>query len=189
MSFIELDNLCIIMEYAEGGDLQKVFVIINYKLLKDFKEKRKYLHEELIWEMSKELSSALQHLHESNIIHRDIKTLNVFLTREKHVKLGDLGVSKIFTSDTALQGTRVGTPLYLAPELVQHQPYDYKVDIWALGCVIFYMASLEPPFQGENLIALGYSIVNRAPKPIPPQYSTRIGYHICRAKFIYLETP
>lgn len=68
--------------------------------------------------MSRELSSALNHLHENNIIHRDIKTLNVFLTREKHVKLGDLGVSKIFNSDTALQGTRVGTPLYLAPELV-----------------------------------------------------------------------
>lgn len=52
--------------------------------------------------MSRELSSALNHLHENNIIHRDIKTLNVFLTREKHVKLGDLGVSKIFNSDTAL---------------------------------------------------------------------------------------
>ncbi|CAD8105265.1 unnamed protein product [Paramecium sonneborni] len=170
MSFIELDNLCIIMEYAEGGDLQK--------LLKDYKERRKFMQEETIWEMSRELSSALQHLHENNIIHRDIKTLNVFLTKDKHVKLGDLGVSKIFNSDTALQGTRVGTPLYLSPELVQHQPYDYKVDIWALGCVVFYMAALEPPFQGENLIALGYSIVNRAPKGLPPQYSTRLSQFI-----------
>ncbi|CAD8110112.1 unnamed protein product [Paramecium sonneborni] len=170
MSFIEQDNLCIIMEYAEGGDLQK--------LLKDYKERRKFMQEETIWEMSRELSSALQHLHENNIIHRDIKTLNVFLTKEKHVKLGDLGVSKIFNSDTALQGTRVGTPLYLSPELVQHQPYDYKVDIWALGCVVFYMAALEPPFQGENLIALGYSIVNRAPKGLPPQYSTRLSQFI-----------
>ncbi|CAD8199171.1 unnamed protein product [Paramecium pentaurelia] len=170
MSFIEQDNLCIIMEYAEGGDLQK--------LLKDYKEKRKFMQEETIWEMSKELSSALQHLHENNIIHRDIKTLNVFLTKDKRVKLGDLGVSKIFNSDTALQGTRVGTPLYLSPELVQHQPYDYKVDIWALGCVVFYMAALEPPFQGENLIALGYSIVNRAPKALPPQYSTRLSQFI-----------
>ena len=107
-------------------------------------------------------------MHENNIIHRDIKALNVFLTKDRKVKLGDLGVSKIFNSDTAMQGTRVGTPLYLSPELVQHQPYDFKVDVWALGCVIFYMASLEPPFQGENLIALGYSIVNRAPKALPP---------------------
>jgi NIMA (never in mitosis gene a)-related kinase len=71
-------------------------------LLKDQKERRKYLSEDTIWDMSRELSSALHHLHENNIIHRDIKTLNVFLTREKHVKLGDLGVSKIFNSDTAL---------------------------------------------------------------------------------------
>ena len=141
----------------------------------------------MIWEMAKELSSALQHIHENNIIHRDIKTLNVFLTKDKKIKvffiflydkLGDLGVSKIFNSDIALQGTRVGTPLYLAPELVQHHPYDYKVDIWALGCVIFHMAALEPPFHGDNLISLGYNIVNKAPKGLPPQYSPSKYYSV-----------
>lgn len=84
-------------------------------------------------------------------------------------------MSKIFTSDIALQGTRVGTPLYLSPELVQHLPYDFKViieltwkvDIWAFGCVIFHLAALEPPFIGENLINLGYNIVNKPPKPLP----------------------
>ncbi|CAD8169382.1 unnamed protein product [Paramecium octaurelia] len=172
VSFIEQDNLCIVMEYAEGGDLQK--------LLKDYKEKRKCLKEPTIWEMSRELTQAIQHLHESNIIHRDIKTLNVFLTKDKHVKLGDLGVSKIFNSETALDGTRVGTPLYLAPELVQHQPYDYKVDIWALGCIVFQLATLEPPFQGENLITLGYSIVNHSPKPLPSQYSIQLSQFISK---------
>lgn len=72
----------------------------------------------MIWEIGKELASAIQHLHDNNIIHRDIKALNVFLTKDRKVKLGDLGVSKIFNSETAMQGTRVGTPLYLAPELV-----------------------------------------------------------------------
>lgn len=76
------------------------------------------MNEEMIWEMAKELGSALQQIHENNIIHRDIKTLNIFLSKDRHIKLGDLGVSKIFNSEIALQGTRVGTPLYLAPELV-----------------------------------------------------------------------
>ncbi|CAD8184192.1 unnamed protein product [Paramecium pentaurelia] len=180
VSFIEQDNLCIIMEYAEGGDLQK--------LLKDYKEKRKSLKENTIWQMSRELTQAIQHLHENNIIHRDIKTLNVFLTKDKHIKLGDLGVSKIFNSEIALDGTRVGTPLYLAPELVQHQPYDYKVDVWALGCIVFQLATLEPPFQGENLITLGYSIVNHSPKPLPSQYSScKFVNHILRIILIHYQ--
>ncbi|CAK89913.1 unnamed protein product (macronuclear) [Paramecium tetraurelia] len=170
VSFIEQDNLCIVMEYAEGGDLQKVHNTLKQKCLK----------EPTIWEMSRELAQAIQHLHENNIIHRDIKTLNVFLTKDKHVKLGDLGVSKIFNSEIALDGTRVGTPLYLAPELVQHQPYDYKVDIWALGCIVFQLATLEPPFQGENLITLGYSIVNHSPKPLPSQYSSQLSQFISK---------
>ncbi|CAD8104345.1 unnamed protein product [Paramecium sonneborni] len=172
VSFIEQDNLCIIMEYAEGGDLQK--------LLKEYKEKRKSFKETTIWKISKELTQAIQHLHDNNIIHRDIKSLNVFLTKDKHVKLGDLGVSKIFNSEIALNGTRVGTPLYLAPELVQHEPYDYKVDVWALGCIIFQLATHEPPFQGDNLIALGYSIVNHPPKHLPSQYTNQLSQFISK---------
>lgn len=61
----------------------------------------------------------------------------------------------------ALQATRVGTPLYLSPELIQHSPYDFKVDIWAVGCAIYHLAAFEPPFKGDNLIVLGNNIVNR----------------------------
>jgi serine/threonine protein kinase len=74
----------------------------------------------------------------------------------------------------ALQGTRVGTPLYLSPELVKQQPYDHKIDIWALGCVFYHMAALEPPFIGDNLISLGYNIVNKAPKQLPSSYSAKL---------------
>ena len=64
-----------------------------------------------------------------------------------------MGVSKIVASSAAMQGTRVGTPLYLSPELVKQQPYSFKVDIWALGCVLYHISCLRPPFKGENLIA------------------------------------
>lgn len=73
-----------------------------------------------------------------------------------------------------MQATVVGTPLYLAPELVKHQPYDFKVDIWAIGCVLYHICALEPPFQGENLITLGFNIVNKNPKPLPGLYSAKL---------------
>ena len=69
------------------------------------------------------------HLHSHNIIHRDLKPLNVFLTDTDIVKVGDLGVSKLVEEFGDLANTRVGTPLYLAPEQIKHQCYDFKVDL------------------------------------------------------------
>ena len=117
---------------------------------------------------------AVEYLHHKNIIHRDIKCLNIFLTDDNRIKIGDLGVSKIVTSSSALQDTRVGTPLYLSPELVKQQPYDFKVDVWAIGCALYHLACLEPPFQGDNLITLGNNIVNKKPKPLPLVYSSKL---------------
>lgn len=74
----------------------------------------------------------------------------------------------------AIQGTRVGTPFYLSPELVQNQPYDFKVDIWAVGCVLYHLANLRPPFKAENLVALGRVIVKGRPRPLPSGYSRRL---------------
>ena len=119
-----------------------------------------FLDEAIIWSIGFEVCEAVKHLHQCNIIHRDIKCLNIFLTKDKHVKLGDLGVSKII-SQGSMQVARVGTPLYLAPELIKQQPYDFKVDVWALGCVLYTLATLESPFQASNLISLGHKIINK----------------------------
>ena len=70
-----------------------------------------------------------------------------------------------------IQGDRVGTPIYLAPEMIQHQPYSFKVDIWAIGCVLYHLAALRPPFYSENLVSLGYNIVHKFPSKLPKQYS------------------
>lgn len=136
------------------------------------------MHEKEIWRFAKQLCSAVAYLHDNNIIHRDIKTLNVFLTKNQQLKLGDLGVSKIVQRAGAMNATKVGTPLYLAPELVKALPYDFRVDVWALGCVIYHMCSLETPFKGENLISLGFNIVHKYPKPIPAQYSSKLNSFI-----------
>lgn len=167
-SFLEGKFLCIVMEYINGGDL--------HKLIKFHQEKKQLLPESEIWRMSSELSSAISYLHSKNIIHRDIKTLNILITKDQTIKLADLGASKIVSAP--MQITRVGTPLYLAPELVKHKPYDYKVDIWALGCVLYTLAKQQPPFSAENLITLGMYIVNKEPDPLPAVYSIQLNEFI-----------
>lgn len=146
-SFLEGENLFILMEYASQGDL--------YQILKDQRLRKKYLCERDLWSFAYQLLLAVDYIHQRDVIHRDIKCLNIFLSENKKVKLGDMGVSKVQKYGMCLQGTRVGTPLYLAPELVKANPYDHKIDIWAIGCAIYHLACLEPPFHGDNLINLG----------------------------------
>lgn len=143
-------------------------------MLKKQREKRKFFAEKDIWRFAYEIALALDYLHSHKIIHRDIKCLNIFLNENRCIKIGDLGVSKVVGSLNLLQGTRVGTPLYLSPELVKQQPYDYKIDIWAMGCVLYHVSQLEPPFSGDNLIVLGNNIVSKHPKPLPPVFSSHL---------------
>lgn len=152
------------MEYAELGDL--------YSLIKHYKKHSKNFTEIDLWKISSEVLSGLDYLHSHNIIHRDIKCLNLFITKDRHIKIGDLGVSAFTSGMNDLHYTRVGTPLYISPELVKQKPYDYKTDIWSFGCSLYHLASLEPPFTGGNLIVLGNNIVKGVPKPLPQQYST-----------------
>ena len=169
-SFLEKEILYIIMEYAELGDL--------YSLIKHYKKHSKYFDEIDLWRISSEILLGLEYLHSQNIIHRDIKCLNLFITKDRHIKIGDLGVSTITSGMDNLHYTRVGTPLYISPELVKQKPYDFKTDIWSFGCSLYHLASLEPPFSGGNLIVLGNNIVKGVPKSLPVQYSNELRFFI-----------
>ena len=162
-SFLEKNILYIIMEYAELGDL--------YSLIKHYKKHSKFFSELDLWKISSEILSGLDYLHSHNIIHRDIKCLNLFITKDLHIKIGDLGVSAFSSGGENFHYTRVGTPLYISPELVKQKPYDYKTDIWSFGCSLYHLACLEPPFTGGNLIVLGNNIVKGVPKALPNHYS------------------
>lgn len=165
-SFLEKGCLYIIMEYAENGDL--------YSLLKHYKRHMTIFDETDLWRIADEILLGLDYLHRHDIIHRDIKCLNLFITKDKHIKIGDLGVSKIVSNINALHCTRVGTPLYLSPELIMQIPYDFKVDLWSFGISLYHLTCLEPPFIGDNLIVLGNNIVKEKPKPIPSHYSIEL---------------
>ena len=117
-SFLEDEFLYILMEYADGGDL--------HRLMKHRRRSGAFVKEDDVWMFAYQLSLALEYLHSQNIVHRDIKCLNVFLTKHKIVKIGDMGISQVLEQGS-FERTRVGTPLFLAPELVRGYPYDFKV--------------------------------------------------------------
>ena len=130
-------KLFIYMQYCDGGDLEQRLAA----------EKRKGSHvseaQALDWFV--QMSLALQYLHSRRVLHRDLKTANVFLTRANIVKLGDLGVARVLSATAELAKTFVGTPYYLSPELLQSQPYGPEADIWALGIIFYEIVTLDHP--------------------------------------------
>ena len=126
-SFEENNNLNIVMEYCDRGDLSQ-FINKN-------KKTRYLLKEDLIWSIFLKITIGLATLHKSKILHRDLKTLNIFMTHNLDIKIGDFGVAKILTK-SGFAKTIIGTPYYLSPELCEEKPYNDKSDVWALGCIL-----------------------------------------------------
>ena len=96
-----------------------------------------------------QLSIGLEHIHSKKVLHRDLKTSNILLTKENTVKIGDFGISKPLDYTEQLADTPLGTPFYLSPEVVLGQKYDYKSDMWMLGCILFELLTLRKPFEGN----------------------------------------
>ncbi|KAJ8306380.1 hypothetical protein KUTeg_016925 [Tegillarca granosa] len=114
---------------------------------------------------------SIQHVHSKQILHRDLKTQNILLDRKREVvKIGDFGISKVLSSKSKAY-TVVGTPCYISPELCEGKPYNQKSDIWALGCVLYELASLKRAFEAANLPALILKIMRGTFAPISEIYS------------------
>ena len=121
-------SLNIVMEFADDGDLQS-------KIIK-MKNEGGFFKESLIWEYSIQMVEGLKALHDKKIMHRDLKSANIFLFKENHkCKLGDMNVSKVIKEKVLL--TQTGTPYYASPEVWRDEPYSYKSDLWSIGCVIY----------------------------------------------------
>ncbi|OHT17240.1 hypothetical protein TRFO_12585 [Tritrichomonas foetus] len=163
-SFTEEGKLYIVMEYAEGGDLQGYLR----------KQNGKHLPEKQIISWIFELCSALNYVHSLNILHRDIKSQNVFLDAAHHIKLGDFGIAKILENTNDFARTMVGSPFYLSPEICNGEPYNAKTDVWSLGCVFYEMCTFSPAFGGNNMGNVVIKIMMQKQQPIPKMYSKQL---------------
>ncbi len=97
---------------------------------------------------------AINYIHKNKILHRDIKSQNVFINSNGCLKLGDFGISKVLQNTMDKANTMVGTPYYMSPEMYENKPYTTKSDIWALGCILYELCTLKRAFEGSNIMAL-----------------------------------
>ncbi|ELU01932.1 hypothetical protein CAPTEDRAFT_122573 [Capitella teleta] len=159
-AFVDRGFLCIIMEYGDHGDLKRKIQDANGK----------HFAQNTILDWFVQMCYALKYIHGLNIIHRDLKTQNIFLTGDNVLKIGDFGIAKILQDSMDKASTAIGTPYYLSPEICHRHLYGTKSDIWAAGCVLYELCCLVPPFDGPDFSLLVVNIIRGLYSPIPKMY-------------------
>ena len=154
-------NLYIVMDFADGGDLS------------DFIKSRRnrLMSENQVINIAVQISLAMKHVHDRKILHRDLKSGNIFLTKSGVVKLGDFGIARVLRNTGELASTQIGTPYFMSPEILQGRRYNSKTDIWSLGCVFFELSALKVPFNGSSMKQLVSNITRQSTPRISSQYS------------------
>ena len=152
-AYVTSSHIHLITEYAERGDLSK--------MIKRLKTKNRYLIEDTIKRYLFQICLGIQYLHNNNVIHRDIKSANIFLTKDNDIKLGDVGIVKILKSTNNFAYTNIGTPYYMSPELYKNRRYNSKTDIWSIGVVLYELMTFKLPYNSDNIAGLRYKISNQ----------------------------
>lgn len=165
-SFMSKSCLCIVMDYADGGDM--------YGKIAKQKTLGRGFSEAQIMDWFVQICLAMKHIHERKILHRDLKTQNIFLTSKGEVKIGDFGISRVLKSTYDCAQTAIGTPYYLSPEICQEKPYNQKSDIWSLGCILYEITTLRHAFDSSNMKGLVLKILRGNYPPIPDIYSDNL---------------
>nr|XP_057913043.1 serine/threonine-protein kinase Nek2 [Doryrhamphus excisus] len=164
-------TLYIVMEYCQGGDLASLVA----RCIRE----RRYLEETFILRVMAQLMLALKECHRRSdgrptVLHRDLKPANIFLDVKQNVKLGDFGLARILNHDTSFAKTFVGTPYYMSPEQMNQMSYNEKSDIWSLGCLLYELCALSPPFTACNQKELAVKIREGKFSRIPFRYSEEL---------------
>jgi len=152
----EAGILYIVMTLAEDGDLRGVVA--------QFQESQSLFPEPVVLSWTRQTLEGLKLLHGQGVVHRDLKSSNIFLCQgRRRILIGDFGISKVLES-TAYASSCVGTPAYMSPELMRNERYDYHVDMWAMGCVVFELSTLTLPFKASSLLELACQVIERPPE-------------------------
>ncbi|XP_055449407.1 serine/threonine-protein kinase Nek3 isoform X3 [Psammomys obesus] len=163
-SFEAEGHLYIVMEYCDGGDLMQRIK----------QQKGMLFPEDTILNWFIQICLGVNHIHRKRVLHRDIKSQNVFLTQNGKVKLGDFGSARLLSSPMAFACTYVGTPYYVPPEIWENLPYNNKSDIWSLGCILYELCALKHPFQANSWKNLILKICQGPIHPLPALYSYKL---------------
>ena len=164
--YLTEENLLIIFEYLNGGFLSE-FLSLQRK-------KKSLIKEEIIWKIYIQLILGLNKIHNNNIIHRDLKTQNIFLTKHFNVKIFDFKKSKILNDNKEFTNSFIGTPYYFSPEMILKKKYNFKIDVWAIGIILYEICTLKKPFVGKNVEELNKNILKGKFKEINKIYSKEL---------------
>ncbi|GAB4844742.1 hypothetical protein Ancab_038132 [Ancistrocladus abbreviatus] len=151
------DRIFLVLEYCEGGDLA---AYIN---------RHGRVSEEVARHFMRQLAAGLQVLRENHLIHRDLKPQNLLLSSKDVtplLKIGDFGFARYLTPQ-GLADTLCGSPLYMAPEIIQNQKYDAKADLWSVGAILFQLIMGKPPFDGKSQLELFQNILTSSELRFP----------------------
>ena len=141
------------MEYCQGGDISQ--------LIKKCQNEKLQVSENIIWKILMQIVLALNECHnrkKGKIMHRDIKPGNIFLDKNNNVKLGDSGLARLMGRDSVFAYTHVGTPYYMSPEQISEDRYNEQSDIWRVGCILYEISTLRPPFEAKTELNLSVKI-------------------------------
>lgn len=163
-AFLDGNRLCIVMEYAPNGDMSRI--------IKKQATARKPFEEMQIWKYFIQIARGINALHDMRVLHRDIKPGNIMVADGDVLKIGDLGIAKLLKSSMAK--TQIGTPHYMPPEVWKSRPYAFPSDVWALGCILYEMATFNVPFEARSMSELRYKILRGRYSPVGRQYSPEL---------------
>ena len=130
-------KLQIIMDYCEGGDLDKEIRKRKEAFEASGGDPSAHFDDDLVLKWFVQLCLAMKQVHSFQIIHRDLKPANIFLDSENNVKLADFGIARVLSSAKSRAITRIGTPAYMAPEIFEQKDYEMKVDVWSIGIILY----------------------------------------------------
>ncbi|XP_063060334.1 serine/threonine-protein kinase Nek3 isoform X2 [Engraulis encrasicolus] len=167
-SFEADGHLYIAMEFCGGGDLMQ----------RIRQQKNVHFSADSILRWFAQMCSGAQHIHDKRVLHRDLKSKNIFLTDNGTVKLGDFGSACVLSSAKGYAQTYVGTPYYVSPEIWDNKPYNNKSDVWSLGCVLYELCTLRHPFQARSWKSLILKVCRGSYEPLPRHLPYELHYLI-----------